>query len=443
MTYYVTNDFNKNSYRNDAILLRDLCKSLVKNNSFISVYSNTSLTPVDIIKARQGMSDSKEVGNVFKNIMLNSMVGAFEGGNALRSFLTAYLSSLSCIDKNDWDISLSKISAKSVRSGEKQLDYLIQKFCDEESYQIYKKTFDISGSDSSISIEESAFLKTRIIQSDGFKLPFSLPYEFWKGISRKKIEFLNPKIILIDGTIITLGEVHGLLNQALKQDQPVLLFARGFGEEVIGTLIQNFQMGKLKVLPVILPLGPLSNIMYDISEITQTDVISTINGATLSGVELLDINSIKFTRADEQNIVLFLETPEYYNDLINKIRKEYKEATLRHSDFSDKIEKSYVERLKFLTNKRVEILLGKNSQSPPGILKDRLQTIFSVYNEVVETGIIYTKDIKNNIPDEVYTELCNCGIEYLPSATLCYALSAAQANQKLLKGVKKILSIDK
>jgi hypothetical protein len=441
--FYKPISVNKNTYKQDAIQLKKICESLFQNKSHISMYSNTQLTPVDIIKARRAIKDSESIGNIFKNIALNSVLNGFERGHTVKSYLSLWLTSIACIDHEMWDISLANITMKSKRVGEDRLKKILKQWCDdEETNYIFESAMSLAGSDASILIEESGFEKTRIIKSGGFRLPFTIPVEFWRSVPKTKIELINPKLLLIDGTIMTLGEINNCLLQSLEKAQPIIIFARGFGEEVIGTLIQNYRMGKLEVLPVILPLGNLSNIIYDIAELTGSDVISTINGMSVSSVKIENLSEINLSKIDRQNMTIFVNKSSDYDLLISKIKNEYKEATRAHSEYSHDIEKSYMERLRFLSNKRVEILLGKNTQTPPGILKDRLQTFFSIYNELVETGIIELNDIKEFIPRTVYKELCDFGVNYIPSASLCYAISTATANQKLLRNTKKILLMD-
>lgn len=441
MNFYKPIDVEKNTFKDDAEKLSRVCESLISNKSIISAQTRTPLTPVDIIKVRNEISTDK-LGGAFKNIILNSIINAFEGGNTLRSHMTAWVSAIAILE-SDWNCNLTNISSFSRRATREELFDIIEKYCNvDECLNIFKKAILMAGSDSSISIEESKFEKTRIIQSSGFKMPFTLPQEFWRAVVKKRIEVLDPKIALIDGTITTVGEIHGILNQSHESGTPVLIFARGFGEEVIGTLIQNYRMGKLKVFPVVLPLGPVSNIIYDFCDLIDGDIVSVVNGAKVSSIKLENLNSIPMARMDQQNLLVFLENKHNAANIIKKLREEFRDITKKHDDYSKDIEQSYRIRLNFLTNKRVEILIGKNAESPQGMLKDRLQTMFSIYNEIVETGIIDLDNLKNVIPKVLYNKLCKFGIKYVPSASFCFAVSTATANRNLLLGTKKILMID-
>jgi len=441
LNFYKPVDVEKNTFRDDAKRLSQVCESLISNKSIVAAQTRTFLTPVDIIKVRNEISTNK-LGSTFKNIILNSIINAFEGGNTLRSHMTAWVTAISLLEDR-WDYSLTDISKFSRRANDLELFDIVEKYCNvEECLDIFKNVISMAGSDSSISIEESKFEKTRVIQSPGFKMPFTLPLEFWRAVVNKKIEVLEPKIALIDGTITTIGEIHGILNQSHMSNVPILIFARGFGEEVIGTLIQNYKMGKLKVFPVILPLGPVSNIIYDFSELIDGDVVSVINGAKVSSIKLDELKSISLAKIDSQNLTVFLKNKNNVNIITQKLREEFAEAAKKHEDYSRDIEQSYRIRLNFLTNKRIEILIGKNSESQQGMLKDRLQTIFSIYNEIVETGIIDVHNLKDIIPNTLYDKLCKFGIKFVPSASFCFAMSSAKANRKLLLGSKKILIID-
>ena len=92
--------------------------------------------------------------------------------------------------------------------------------------------------------------------------------------------------IVIDGIVESVSEVHHLLEHASKNMDPVVLIARGFGDDVLQTLYVNMKRKTLNVIPVKLKNDEaLINSFVDISVVAKTDPVSYLKGELISSID--------------------------------------------------------------------------------------------------------------------------------------------------------------
>jgi hypothetical protein len=101
----------------------------------------------------------------------------------------------------------------------------------------------------------------------------------------------NPKILVIDGFIESVSEIHHILEKQFETKQSSIIFARGMAPDVISTLRVNFDRGSLKTVPVIVNFDLEGiNTINDIAVVSGGDVISSNKGNLISSI---DYNTIK------------------------------------------------------------------------------------------------------------------------------------------------------
>lgn len=97
----------------------------------------------------------------------------------------------------------------------------------------------------------------------------------------------RPRIIVIDGFIEQVSELHHLLEEASSAREPVLLFVRGLADDVRNTLKVNYDRGSLRVLPIIAPFDLEGiNALNDVAVATGADMVSSNKGDLISAVRL-------------------------------------------------------------------------------------------------------------------------------------------------------------
>lgn len=115
----------------------------------------------------------------------------------------------------------------------------------------------------------------------------------------------KPKVIIIDGFIESVSEIHHLLHAANESHDSVLLFCRGAADDVFNTLKINFDRGTLRVIPIVVQFDLNGiNTLKDVAIITGNDVITSLKGETLSNIKYANCASIKRALVYPTKVVL-------------------------------------------------------------------------------------------------------------------------------------------
>ena len=121
---------------------------------------------------------------------------------------------------------------------------------------------------------------------------------------RPLVEVLHPddswdnfdvRIAVIDGIIEAVSEINHLLVEASgKGTPPLVIFARGFAEEVVATLGLNIKRRTLNVLPVVVTFdAETANTLKDIAAIADCDVITSLQGQLISEISWESLTIVK------------------------------------------------------------------------------------------------------------------------------------------------------
>src|SRR3990167_5865287 len=158
---------------------------------------------------------------------------------------------------------------------------------------IFKEAIILSGPDGSIIVDNNSSSSTSIELVDGYTTKFD-PFEIFYGTDKKwQKSFL--KTFIVDGIIENIHEIDQLLIESNKTKIPLVIFARGFGEEVLNTLKLNNDLGNFDIFPIKIRQEEHNlNLINDIAVLCGTDIVSTLKGDVLSLVKYDNLSLIKF-----------------------------------------------------------------------------------------------------------------------------------------------------
>jgi hypothetical protein len=118
-------------------------------------------------------------------------------------------------------------------------------------------------------------------------------FDIRPAISIKNSEILHAKLILIDGYIENVSEIHHVLEEAATDKQSLILCARGMHAEVLHTLKVNFDRKTVVCIPFIIPFDvDGANLLVDLAVVSNSDVISFLKGQLISSISLKDYVAI-------------------------------------------------------------------------------------------------------------------------------------------------------
>lgn len=108
-----------------------------------------------------------------------------------------------------------------------------------------------------------------------------------------RTSIVSPRVIVIDGMIESVSEVHHLLLQASESKEYVVLFVRGMSDDVKQTLRVNNNRGTFRIIPIVAAFDIEGiNTLNDVSIVTGADLVSSLKGNLISSVRLDDASWI-------------------------------------------------------------------------------------------------------------------------------------------------------
>jgi len=234
------------------------------------------------------------------------------------------------------------------------------------------------------------------------KIIFDVKFDFdlIKGNSWKRTE---SKILLVDGYIDSVGEIHHLLHKASEDLNPYLIICKGIREEVKSTVIHNNNRNAIDVMIVSLETNEENvNILNDISSATCADIVSALKGDTISNSIKKELTIVKNISISKKGITLI---PSENNSI--KHQREFLISKRNNLNYSDPNYAYINKRIKNLSNKRAELYFKSNIKrevkvdidyflkfimnGATGIVRDKKSNKLYTYKDIV----IFTNSLKS------------------------------------------------
>lgn len=153
--------------------------------------------------------------------------------------------------------------------------------------------YDLVGVDGSIDISIDRSGQDRIDIHDSYR------YESKASIETGDFTRRSVRVLIVDGFIENVSEIHHMLQRCSEDKTTVLLFARGFSPDVLNTLSVNYARRTLDVIPFSVPLDETRvNDLFDLGLITGGEVISSEKGQLISTTkyeQLAYVSYVKFS----------------------------------------------------------------------------------------------------------------------------------------------------
>ena len=159
------------------------------------------------------------------------------------------------------------------------------------SFQSICKAIDEAGSLGTIEIIAGGIFQ--IATSNGITISATLATEFQARVA-PIISLENCKIVIVDGAVNSISDLNRVLTHANETKSNMAIFASQFSNDVLNTLIVNWNNGKLKVVPLefLKELNDL-NQASDLATVSGTVMISNDNGRMMTSIEEEEIHEVK------------------------------------------------------------------------------------------------------------------------------------------------------
>lgn len=174
--------------------------------------------------------------------------------------------------------------------------------------------YDLIGVEGSIEI--IAGKDDRIDVHDSYR------FDMVSSIESKSYVRSSAKVMLIDGFVESVSEIHHILQKASEVKVPLLMFARGYSPDVLNTISVNSTRKTIDILPfaIKLDLGQVND-FYDLSILTGAEVISNEKGQLISSAKFEELPSVTYVRYSPQEKMLVMRNESTRQHVIEHLRK--------------------------------------------------------------------------------------------------------------------------
>ena len=147
----------------------------------------------------------------------------------------------------------------------------------EQIANLLSEIYQELGSEAIVSIEGSNSLETYYEIGQGVRLNYGYAHPFMANDKTQAI-YKNPKFLLLKNKITSSNDILPALEWAIGSKEPLVIATSEIDNKVLGNLVANYQMGKLKVLVI----KVISDFWFrDLAEMTGATIISQETGVSM------------------------------------------------------------------------------------------------------------------------------------------------------------------
>ena len=257
---------------------------------------------------------------------------------------------------------------------------------DEKIGELIAQAVEKVGKDGVIQLEESQTLETYLEIVDGLQIPSGyLSPNFVTDPERMQVVYENALILLYEGTIGTAKSLVPLLKQINEVNQPLLIIAGDYNNEVLAALVLNRRNG---ILSCAVKSGAFGDrrreLLRDIAALTGGVAITEDQGIKLESVLLAQLGKAKKVVVDHQ-LATIAQGEGKAKDIEGRILEA---RTLLEREKDATARKALQERLAGLAGGIALIRVGAATEAEMREKKDRVEDAMYAAKCAAQEGIV-------------------------------------------------------
>jgi chaperonin GroEL len=194
------------------------------------------------------------------------------------------------------------------------------------------------------------------------------------------------KILVYDDELSNLASCLGLFNSLSESNTPVLILAKDVKQEVLGTLIANNNLGRLRAVAVSLPIfgSSQSEWLEALSILVGTKVFSEKNGILLKDAKESDLGFAKRISVNRYSTKIIegnKDSGRYEEKL-----KAYREDLVKLVGDTERLD--IRKRISFIQNKAAVISVGYSTELELREKGDRVEDSICATRAAIEEGYV-------------------------------------------------------
>lgn len=257
---------------------------------------------------------------------------------------------------------------------------------------LVKEILSVAGISSQVDISNETSSVTSIEVRKGHVFPFKT---FEEMLGMAKWERKDAKILVVDGIVERVSEIDSLLTSCHEEKSSLVMFARGFSEEVIATLSVNMARKTLDVLPIRVPFDEnFSNSLNDVAVTLSSDVFSSLKGDLISSISLDSLPSGGVSVSRDSVTLTPTKISLSLKNHVDSLKKRREETE------SETVKKSLDGRIRTLTSHIVIVSLDPSDSRYKDELRHSLKWIraFSFSGKIDVSNLSHFPRQKKEIP---------------------------------------------
>jgi len=272
--------------------------------------------------------------------------------------------------------------------------------------KISKTIVDNSNIKSPIFLERSEKRETILSFSSGYNFEIPIDAEILsKGASWERN---NVKVLIIDGMIESIGEIHHILEKAASEKNPTVMFVRSMADDVRLTLKLNIKRGTIDLIPVEVGFNEETiNILNDIAICCNSDIISTHKGDLISTSGIIDLITVRKITITSKGINIINDASE---DILASHLKYLEEK--RNLSPSPEINSMFDKRVRSLSSGKILIRIGDDLLRLDPQSMEKFDKFFRELRTLVSYGVIYKSGVSNSVIEHTLLD----GYPYSPAS---------------------------
>ena len=383
------------------------------------------------------------ISNVEKSSGFAALTAALYATVAVQSKLQLRLAGVHH-SPDDISTEIQEVTRLSTRaSRDKAFKTLRQYNRDPLTSSITIQACNMTGHNGQVYIDNEYSSSSSIELTAGYTFQCGMENNFQLSTKTGEWKEYSVKVLVIDGLIESVGEINRVLEYFHEEKRPGVIFARGFSEEVLGTLSVNKSRGTLNIIPVKVEYDLEGiNTLVDLAVVCGTDVVSSLKGDVISAIDPLNIVTVDKVVITSNRSIISNKSSDYNvkNHIKNIINQ--KDST----NVEDK-QLLFDKRTKSLSSVCTNIKLSSNLDNKAE-LQLRIQHGINMLKQICRYGIVDLGTLKNHVEDinvkNVITKFETAGYTSFSSRELALGLHVGNelANSILSSAAYVVLDND-
>jgi hypothetical protein len=188
------------------------------------------------------------------------------------------------------------------------------------------------------------------------------------------------RVLVVDGVIEKESEIHNVFTKAFEDENPLLIVARGYGEEVIATILAN---KRLDICPIRVPFEVESiNLITDISVICGSFLVTPMKGDLINNVDYDELPIVEQVLCTKEKLNLV------DSNFVKSVNDHINDLCIRRDQSSQEKGELLSKRIKALCSHTVHLRVG--SKTKQEAMKELESADFSLrlVKGILDKGIV-------------------------------------------------------